>query len=161
RLPAEDLVADRLVEKVADGQAGGAALVLLQIAAVALVEDALGFEQEGLPEPLGRDDDELVVPIRGQEAVDLGCPVEERFVDVLGHADVVGVNRPGSHTPPPRVAEAKRIAPGLACVQPARLDMDPTRGHGSWTRCVSRSPAAAMSASSTPPATSPIRGARS
>ena len=45
---------------------------------VSLVEDALGLQQQRLAESLGGDDDELVVAIRGQEAVDLGRPVQER-----------------------------------------------------------------------------------
>ena len=65
-----------------------------------LVEDALGLEEQRLAEALGGDDDELVVPIRGEEAVDLGRPVEERLVEVVRHPDVIGVNRPGSHVSP-------------------------------------------------------------
>jgi hypothetical protein len=67
RLAAEDLVADRLVEQVAARQAGREAL--------ALVEDALGLQQQRLAEALGADDDELVVAVRRQEAVDLGRAV--------------------------------------------------------------------------------------
>ena len=90
--PAEDLVADGLVEQVAGGQTCRPA--------VALVEDPLGLEEQRLPEPLGGDDDELVVPVRGQEAVDLGRPVEQGLVEVLCHSDVVGVNGPGAHAFP-------------------------------------------------------------
>lgn len=90
--PAEDLVADGLVEQVAGGQTSRPA--------VALVENPLGLEEQRLPEPLGGDDDELVVPVRGQEAVDLGSPVEQGLVEVLCHSDVVGVNGPGSHAFP-------------------------------------------------------------
>ena len=88
-LAAEDLVADGLVEQIAGGQAARPA--------VALVQDALGLEEQRLAEALGGDDDELVIPIRGEEAVDLGRPVEERLVEVVRHPDVIGVNRPGSH----------------------------------------------------------------
>ena len=56
RLLAEDLVADRLVEQVAGGQADRPRL--------ALVEDALGLQQQRLAEALGADDDELVVAVR-------------------------------------------------------------------------------------------------
>ena len=56
RLAAEDLVADRLVEQVAARQADRVAL--------ALVEDALGLEEQRLAEALGADDDELVVAVR-------------------------------------------------------------------------------------------------
>ena len=90
--PAEDLVADGLVEQVAGGQTSRPA--------VALVEDPLGLEEQRLPEPLGGDDDELVVPVRGQKAVDLGRPVEQGLVEVLCHSDVVGVNGPGAHAFP-------------------------------------------------------------
>ena len=88
-LPAEDLVTDRFVEEVADGQTGGPSL--------ALVEDALGLEEQGLSESLGADDDELVVSVRIQKTVDLGCAVEQGLVEVLRHADVVGVHRPCAH----------------------------------------------------------------
>jgi hypothetical protein len=91
-LAAEDLVADGLIEQIAGGQAARPAL--------ALVEDALGLEEQRLAEALGGDDDELVIPVRGEEAVDLGRPVEERLVEVVHHPDVIGVNRPGSHVSP-------------------------------------------------------------
>src|SRR5262249_62319072 len=86
--PAEDLVADGLVEQVPARQALRATFPL--------VEDALGLEQERLPKPLGRDDDELVVAVPRQEAVDLGRAMEQRRVEVLRHADVIGVNGPPS-----------------------------------------------------------------
>src|SRR5262249_39240670 len=92
RLPAEDLVTDRLVEEVAGGQALGPA--------VPLIEDPLGLEEQGLAESLWGNDDEIVVAVRGPEAVDLWSAMEEGLVEVLDHADVVGVNRPGSHGVP-------------------------------------------------------------
>ena len=92
RLTAEDLVADRLVEQVAGGKTPRSAF--------SLVEDPLGLEEERLAEPLGRDDDELVIPVRSQEAVDLGSPVEERLIEILRYPNVIGVNGPGSHITP-------------------------------------------------------------
>jgi hypothetical protein len=92
RLPAEDLIADRLVEEVPDGETARPA--------ASLIEDSLGLEEQRLPEPLGGDDDELVVPVGREEAVDLGRPVEQGLVKVLRNTDVVGVNGPGSHAFP-------------------------------------------------------------
>ena len=89
RLAAEDLVADRLVEQVAARQADRVAF--------ALVEDALGLEQQRLAEALGADDDELVVAPRREEGVDLGRAVEQRLVEILGHPDVVGIHGPRAH----------------------------------------------------------------
>ena len=111
RLAAEDLVADRLVEQVAARQADGVAL--------ALVEDALGLEQQRLAEALGADDDELVVAPRGQEAVDLGRTVQQRLVEILGNADVVGVDGPGAHGLPDCWCspQAARIVPSIIDVQ--------------------------------------------
>ena len=92
RLAAEDLVADRLVEQVAARQADRLAL--------ALVEDALGLQQQRLAEALGADDDELVVAPGREERVDLGRAVQQRVVEVLGDPDVVGVHGPRAHRPP-------------------------------------------------------------
>ena len=103
RLPAEDLVADRLVEQIAGGQTCRPRL--------ALVEDALGLEEQCLPESLGPDDDELVIPVGAQEVVDLGRPVEQGLVEVLRHADVVGVHGPRSHAFPPRLAGGHEDSP--------------------------------------------------
>ena len=64
---------------------------------LALIEDALRLEQQRLAETLGCYDDELVVAVRRQEAVDLGRAVEQRLVEVLGDPDVVGVHGPRSH----------------------------------------------------------------
>src|SRR5438270_251008 len=89
RFAAEDLVADRLVEQAAARQARGLAF--------ALVEDALGLEQQRLAEALGADDDELVVAPGCEEGVDLGRAVQQRVVEVLGDADVVGIDGPGAH----------------------------------------------------------------
>src|SRR5262249_6001379 len=50
------------------------------------------------PEPLGADDNELVVSVQVQEGVDLGRSVQERVVEIFGDADIVGVHSPGSHT---------------------------------------------------------------
>src|SRR6185295_14816002 len=52
RLHAEDLVADRLVEEAPLGKADDAA--------AGLREDALGLQEERLPEALRADDDELL-----------------------------------------------------------------------------------------------------
>ena len=79
-----------LSRRVPDGKAGGPPL--------ALVEDALGLEEQGLAESLGADDDELVVPVRTQKAVDLGRAVEQGLVEVLCHPDVVRVHGPCAHT---------------------------------------------------------------
>ena len=65
--------------------------------ALALVEDALGLEEQRLAEALGADDDELVVAPRREEGVDLGRAVEQRLVEVLGHPDVVGIHGPRTH----------------------------------------------------------------
>src|SRR5262249_55043485 len=88
-LPTKDLVPDRFVEEISDGQTGGPPLTL--------VEDPLGLEEQGLAEPLGADDDELVVTVRVQEAGDLGRAMEQGLVEILGHADVVGVHGPRAH----------------------------------------------------------------
>ena len=90
----EDLVADRLVEEVPDRQAGGAPLLLVQ--------DALGFQQKRLAEPLRPDDDELVVAVETEEGVDLGRPVQQRVVEIFGDPDVVGVHGPRAHILSPR-----------------------------------------------------------
>src|SRR5437016_263756 len=103
RLPAEYLVADRLVEQVAGGQTSRPAL--------SLIENPLGLQEQRLPESLGGDDDELVIPVRRQEAVDLRSPVEERFVEILRHADVIGVNGPGSHIPPEQATKGSEDSP--------------------------------------------------
>ena len=80
---------------------------------LALVEDALGFQEQRLPEPLGADDDELVVAVEAQEVVDLGRPMQERVVEVFGHADVVGVHGPCPHTASPaRESEPLEDKPG-------------------------------------------------
>ena len=89
-LPAEDLVADRFVEEDSRRQAGRPSLTL--------VKDALGLEKQGLAEALGADDDELVVPVRTQEAVDLGRAMEEGLVEILCNPDVIRVNSPCAHT---------------------------------------------------------------
>ena len=91
RVLAEDLVADGLVEEIAGRQADRPRL--------ALVEDALGLEEERLAEALRADDDELVVAVEAQEVVDLGRAVQQGLVEVLGDADVVGVHGPRSHMP--------------------------------------------------------------
>jgi hypothetical protein len=57
----------------------------------------LALRSSVFPNPLGGDDDELVVPVGREEAVDLGRPVEQGLVEVLRNTDVVGVNGPGSH----------------------------------------------------------------
>jgi hypothetical protein len=84
----EDLVADRLVEEPVGGDAGGRAVA---------VGDALGLEEEGLPEALGGGDDELIAPFLLEEVLDPRGAVEKRRVEVVGDLDVVGVNRPGAH----------------------------------------------------------------
>jgi hypothetical protein len=61
------------------------------------MEDALGLEEQRLPEALGPDDDELVVAVEAQEVVDLGRTVQQRLVEVLGDADVIGVHGPRPH----------------------------------------------------------------
>ena len=110
RLAAEDLVADRLVEQIVARQADRVPF--------ALVQDALGLEEQRLAEALGSDDDELVVAGGREEAVDLGRPVEQGLVEVLRDADVVGVHRPRSHWVPragclswPRIAQSKNKGP--------------------------------------------------
>src|SRR4030095_13399795 len=65
--------------------------------AVALGKDALGLEQKRLAEALGSDDDELVIAPRSQECIDFGGSVEQRLVEILRYADVIGVNSPSPH----------------------------------------------------------------
>ena len=89
RFAAEYLVADRLVEQVAARQADRVSL--------ALIQDALGFEEQGLAEALGADDDELVVPARGEEGIDLGRSVQQRLVEIVRNTDVIGVDSPRAH----------------------------------------------------------------
>src|SRR5262249_37846243 len=74
------------------------------------------------------DDDELVVSIEIQERVDLGRPVQERFVEIFSDTDVVGINSPGSHTPFP-CRSYGMIRPNGPCVN----------GHGSEARSDPRS----------------------
>jgi len=64
---------------------------------VALVEDALGLEEERLAEALRPDHDELVIAIEIQEAVDLRRMVQESVVEIFGDANVVGVHGPRAH----------------------------------------------------------------
>ena len=75
------------------GKAGGAPLTL--------VEDAFGFEQQGLAEFLGADDDddddELVVAVRAQKTFDFGGAMQRGFVEILRHLDVVRIHGPGTH----------------------------------------------------------------
>src|SRR6266568_4379633 len=78
--------------------------------AASLIEDSLGLEEQRLPEALGGDDDELVVPVGREEAVDLRRPVEQGLVEVLCDTDVVGVYGPGSHASPQCGAGGHRIA---------------------------------------------------
>jgi hypothetical protein len=98
-LLAEDLVADQLVEEVAGGKTCGPSS--------ALVQDALGLEQQGLAESLRSDDDELVVPVQAQEVVDLGRAVQQSLVEVFGDADVVGIHGPRSHALLLKLARSK------------------------------------------------------
>src|SRR4029077_19680765 len=84
-------VADRLFEKASGRKTGGPSVLL--------VENPLCLEQQGLPEALRSDDDELVVSIRTQETVDLRRSVKERLVEILGDVDVISVHGPRSHVP--------------------------------------------------------------
>src|SRR3989442_9467042 len=90
RLLAEDLVTDRLVEEVTGRQA--------RRAAVALIENALGLEEQRLAEALRADHDELVIAIEIQEVVDLRRVVQESVVEIFGDANVVVVHGPRAHT---------------------------------------------------------------
>jgi hypothetical protein len=86
-LLAEDLVADRLVEQLVVRQAGDA---------TPLRQHALGLEQKRLAEALRAHHDELLAA-GAQELLDLRRPVQDRRVEVLGDANVVGVYGPGAH----------------------------------------------------------------
>ena len=92
--------------------------------ALALVEDALGLEQQRLAEALGADDDELVVAVRRQEGVDLGRAVQQRLVEVLGDPDVVGVHGPRTH---------RRSPPGTGCAEHTAKAGQASRRRGSGT----------------------------
>src|SRR5262249_41066527 len=67
RFAAKNLVPDRLIEQAAGGKTGRPPL--------ALIEDALGFKQQGLAETLCSDDDEFVVSVRVEKVVDFGRAV--------------------------------------------------------------------------------------
>src|SRR5215471_17357989 len=88
-LPTENLVADRFVEQDSRRKTGSLSFLLIQ--------NPLGLEQQGLAEPFGADDDELIVPIRTQESVDFGGAMQQRLVEVVRDADIVGVNGPCAH----------------------------------------------------------------
>src|SRR4030095_10632611 len=77
--------------------------------AVALGKDALGLEQKRLAEALGSDDHELVIAPRSQECIDLGGSVEQRLVEILRYADVIGVNSPSPHAECPRGERLERV----------------------------------------------------
>jgi hypothetical protein len=100
--PAKNLIANRLVEKGPRGKTYGPPL--------ALIENALGFEEQSLAETLRADDDEFVIAIRAQKAFDFRGAVEQGLVEVLRHLDVVRIHGPRTHAVPPmagtRLAEA-------------------------------------------------------
>ena len=59
-----------------------------------MIEDALGLQQQSLAESLGADDDELVVPVGAQEAVDLRGAVQQRLVEIVFDPDIIRVYCP-------------------------------------------------------------------
>jgi len=59
----------------------------------------LSCGRQGLAEPLGGDDDELVAALRAQERVDPGGQVQLAGGQVVGDLNVVGIHRPGPHAP--------------------------------------------------------------
>ncbi|MFQ5567753.1 MAG: hypothetical protein ACE5EU_15485, partial [Paracoccaceae bacterium] len=63
-----------------------------------LVQDALGLEEERLPEPLGADNNELVVAVHVQEGVDLRRSMQQSIVEIFDDTDIVSVYSPRSHT---------------------------------------------------------------
>jgi hypothetical protein len=100
--PAKDLIANRFVEKRSRGKTYGPPLTL--------IENALGFEEQSLSEPLRADDDEFVIAVRAQKAFDFRGAVEQGLIKVLGHLNVVRIYGPRTHVvfpvPTTRLAEA-------------------------------------------------------
>ena len=105
----EDLVADRLVEEPVLRDADRLAVA---------VGDALGLEEEGLPEPFRRSDDEAVAALELEEALDPRRAVEEGGVQVVGDLDVVGVYGPGPHEVAPSTGSEVGAPGGWAWTLP-------------------------------------------